>query len=95
MSVTDWVLGGCVVVLAVAALLLTARITIGPTTLDRIIAMDALIAVLICGLALDAAVRRSTDTIPILLTLTVLGFVGSVSVARFTRGRTDIEGDPR
>lgn len=95
MSVMTIVLTGCTIVLGLSALLLAIRMTMGPTTLDRAIALDALIAVLICGLALEAAVDRHTTTLPILLVLTMMGFVGSVGVARFTRGKTDIEGEPR
>jgi multicomponent Na+:H+ antiporter subunit F len=83
----------CVVVLGVAALLLVARISMGPTMLDRIVALDVLVAVVICGLALEAAITRHTTTLPILVVLSLLGFVGSVSVARFTKGSDDVEAE--
>ena len=41
----------CVGILGVAALLLVVRISLGPTMLDRIVALDVLVAVVICGLA--------------------------------------------
>ena len=56
----------CVGILAVAALLLVVRISLGPTMLDRVVALDVLVAVMICGLALEAAVNRHTTTLPIL-----------------------------
>ncbi|WP_252274641.1 monovalent cation/H+ antiporter complex subunit F [Nocardioides sp. LMS-CY] len=83
----------CVVVLGVAALLLVARISLGPTMLDRVVALDVLVAVVICGLALEAAVHRHTTTLPILVVLSLLGFVGSVSVARFSPGSDDVEAE--
>jgi multicomponent Na+:H+ antiporter subunit F len=89
------VLAVCMVVLGLSALLLVIRMTMGPTTLDRAITLDVLISILICGLALEAAIHQHTTTLPILLVLTLMGFVGSVSVARFTRGRTDVEGEHR
>jgi multicomponent Na+:H+ antiporter subunit F len=49
--------------------------------------------VVICGLALEAAVNRHATTLPILGVLSVLGFVGSVSIARFTRGSDDVEAE--
>ena len=87
------VLAVCVTVLGIAALLLVARISIGPTMLDRVVALDVLVAVVICGLALEAAVNRHTTTLPILGVLSLLGFVGSVSIARFTRGSDDVEAE--
>jgi multicomponent Na+:H+ antiporter subunit F len=83
----------CVAFLTVAALLLVARISLGPTMLDRVVGLDVLVAVVICGLALEAAVRRHTTTLPILGVLSLLGFVGSVSIARFTPGSDDVEAE--
>lgn len=79
----------CVAMLTVSALLIVARITLGPTMLDRVVALDVLVAVLICGLALEAAIHRHDTTLPILVVLSLLGFVGSVSIARFTRSSDD------
>lgn len=87
------VLGICVVMLGLSALLLLVRISLGPTMLDRVVALDVLVAVVICGLALEAAVHRHTTTLPILGVLSLLGFVGSVSIARFTRGSDDVEAE--
>lgn len=81
----------CGAVLGCSALLLVVRISLGPTMLDRIVALDALVAVVICGLALEAAVHQHTTTLPILVVLSLLGFVGAVSVARFSPGSDDVE----
>jgi multicomponent Na+:H+ antiporter subunit F len=88
------VLAVCVGTLAVAAALLVIRLTIGPTLLDRAIALDAIVTVVICGLVIEAAVNRHTTTLPILLVLTMVGFVGSVSIARFAARSTDEEAGP-
>jgi multicomponent Na+:H+ antiporter subunit F len=83
----------CVAMLGVAALLLVARISLGPTMLDRVVALEVLVAVVICALGLEAAIHRHTTTLPILVVLSLLGFVGSVSIARFTRGSDDVEAE--
>jgi multicomponent Na+:H+ antiporter subunit F len=83
----------CVGMLGIAALLLVTRISWGPTMLDRIVALDVLLAVVICGLALEAAVHRHTTTLPIVVVLSLLGFIGSVSIARFTPGSDDVEAE--
>lgn len=83
----------CATMLAVAGFLLVMRTTIGPTLLDRTIALDVLVAVLICSVALEAAFNRHAYTLPILLVLSLLGFVSSVSIARFTKGSDDIEAE--
>ncbi len=83
----------CGVMLTIAALLLLARVAKGPTTLDRILALDVLIAAAICIIGLEAAVKQHTTTVPILVVLSLLGFVGAASVASFSRGSETIEED--
>lgn len=82
-----------VAMLTIAAVCTVARMTMGPTLLDRAVAFDVFVAIGICALAFEAALNRHTFTLPILLVLTLLGFVGSVSVARFTHGSDDIEAE--
>ncbi|NDK92331.1 cation:proton antiporter [Gordonia desulfuricans] len=69
--------------LLIAAILVTARILLGPTTLDRLVALDALIAVCMCGLAAWAAYSGDTTVVPGIVALSLVSFVGSVAVARF------------
>lgn len=80
-------------VLALSALMVTARITRGPTMLDRAMSFDVLVTITIMGIALDAALRRDAENLPLLLVATLLGFVGSVSVARFSPGSDDLDSD--
>ncbi|MGY4719846.1 monovalent cation/H+ antiporter complex subunit F [Naumannella huperziae] len=82
------------VIIAVAAAMLSAaavltlfRLARGPGTLDRVVAGDVVIAILICGLALEAALNRHVTTLPVILVLALLGFAGSLSVARFAADR--------
>jgi multicomponent Na+:H+ antiporter subunit F len=81
-------------ILGISAVLVVLRMTLGPTMLDRAISFDVLAAVLLAGIALDVAADRDADAVPILLVLTLLGFVGSVSIARFFPGSDDVD-EPR
>jgi multicomponent Na+:H+ antiporter subunit F len=85
-----WVSAG---LLGLAALLVAVRITRGPTTLDRAIAFDVIVAIAIGGIVVDAALRRDAENLPLLLVATMLGFVGSVSIARFSPGSDDVEAE--
>jgi multicomponent Na+:H+ antiporter subunit F len=80
-----------IVVAAVVAVLLSAavalaltRIVRGPSILDRIVALDVLLAVVVCAIAAEAAITEDATSLPILVVLSILGFIGSVSVARFS-----------
>ncbi|WP_329108467.1 monovalent cation/H+ antiporter complex subunit F [Micromonospora sp. NBC_01699] len=69
--------------LSVAALLALYRIVRGPSLLDRVVATDLLLAVLVGAVGTEAAVNRHATTLPILVVLAILGFVASVGIVRF------------
>lgn len=82
--------------LAVAALLLVVRITIGPTILDRSVALDVLVAVTVCATGLYVARTEVTFALPMLVVLAGCGMVGAVSVARYASRSDDLgAGDQR
>lgn len=71
------------VLLLTAAVLTTARILLGPTSLDRVVALDVLVALCMCGLAAWAAYSGDSTVIPAIVALSLLSFIGSISIARF------------
>ena len=73
--------------LSVAAVLTVIRMSRGPSSLDRVVAADVLIAVVIATSALDAILNDHSTTLPVMLVLSLLGFAGSVSIARFVADR--------
>jgi multicomponent Na+:H+ antiporter subunit F len=81
-----WVAGTA---LTAAALLVLVRIVRGPTMLDRVIATDVLVAVIVCAVGVEAAVFRHGTTRPVLLTVSLFAFISAVSVARFIVPDTD------
>jgi multicomponent Na+:H+ antiporter subunit F len=76
------------VMLGVAALLGMVRMLMGPSILDRALSVDVLIASALTGTGAYAAFHRDPTVLPTLLVLSLLGFVGSVSIAKFVARRT-------
>jgi multicomponent Na+:H+ antiporter subunit F len=83
-------------VLAVTAVILTLaaagaiiRIARGPSLLDRVLASDVLLAILGAALCIDMAVNRHLNNLMLLVALSVVGFIGSVTVARFVADRRE------
>ncbi|NRQ36652.1 cation:proton antiporter [Nonomuraea sp. NN258] len=64
------------------------RVGRGPTMLDRAVALDVLTSLSMCGVGAFAVAWDDYSDLPILLVLSLLGFVGSVSIARFFSGRS-------
>ncbi|CAB4942213.1 unannotated protein [freshwater metagenome] len=86
-----WVLVAAGAMLAVAAALLVVRLTVGPTILDRSVALDVLVAVTVCATALHVAHTGVTYVLPVLVVLAGCGLVGPVSVARYASRSDDLE----
>jgi multicomponent Na+:H+ antiporter subunit F len=59
------------------------RIVRGPSTLDRIVATDVLLAATAGAIATEAAYTRDATGLPILLGMSLLGAIGSIAVGRF------------
>ena len=88
-----WVLLATAAMLGVAGLLTVIRLTIGPTILDRSVALDVLMAITIAGIVLYAVNTETTSTLPVLVVLSMVGFVGSVAIARYASGTDDVEAE--
>lgn len=71
------------VLLAAGALLAVVRMERGPSMLDRTVAFDVLTTALVGAVAVETALSRRTESVPILVALSIVGFIGSVTIARF------------
>ncbi len=75
------------VAFAAAALLTVWRIIVGPSILDRAVASDVLLTLVICALGAEMALNQHTRTLPVLLIVAAVGVFGSISIARFVARR--------
>lgn len=82
---------GCLI-LAVSAVLIVVRIERGPSMLDRTISLDMLVSIVIAALALWSGATGRTDLVNVLVVLALVGFVGSVTLARFVAVEPEDEG---
>ena len=72
--------------LGLGVLFTLVRLALGPSLLDRVVATDAMLVIVSAGLAVYAALTRDPTVVPVLVVVALLGFVGSVSVARYIGG---------
>lgn len=93
MTMDDFCLYGAAGVLVVSAVLVLLRTVIGPTVLDRAVGLDTLSAICLAAIAVDAAQHHDGEFLPILLLLALVGFTGSVCLARFAGGGEEISGE--
>lgn len=76
--------GVCLAFLVISALGAVYRIAKGPSILDRAIATDVLLITVSIGLCVQMAMTGSTSYIIFVVVASLIGFVGSVTVSRFT-----------
>ena len=102
-DLADTLLAGVVnialLVLSAAFLITVARVVIGPTLPDRVLALDALISIAIGFIAVIGIRTGFALYVDIAIALGLVGFLATVALARFTfvRGKTeeDVEEERR
>ena len=77
------------VMIGVAALCFAYRLIVGPGLSDRVIGLDGLIIVGVAGVALRAMSTGDGSFLPVLVVVTLVGFVSTAASARFIEGRVD------
>lgn len=70
------------VLLALAAIGFTVRLLLGPSVADRLVAVDGLLVLVMCALAVDAARTGHAWFVDAALVIGLLGFVGTGVAAR-------------
>jgi multicomponent Na+:H+ antiporter subunit F len=75
------------VLLCAAAALTLVRMLRGPDTLDRIVALDVLVVLIVAAAAVYIAIYRDGSNIPLLAAVALLGFVGSATATRLAERR--------
>lgn len=73
-------------IISLGALFALIRFIKGPTTSDRVVALDTLSAMLIAVLVLLALIFDRYIYIDVSLIYAVLGFIGIITIARYLEG---------
>ena len=70
------------VILTLAGFAFLYRLLIGPSVADRVVALDGLLMVVMCGILVDVADGSSFISIDTVLVVSVVAFVGTGVLAR-------------
>jgi multicomponent Na+:H+ antiporter subunit F len=78
----------CLGVLAVAAILALLRaVRPGVSLADRVVALDVFLTIIVTGIAVAAIRAGSALFLDVLVVVSLLGFVATITVARFIERR--------
>ena len=89
----DWALTLALAILSISMLLTVARVILGPTLPDRVLALDMLVAIAIGFIAVLGIRTGQTLYADIAIALGLVGFLATVAFARFILQRRSIEED--
>lgn len=81
LALAGWI---SMILLALGALGALYRIIRGPALLDRAIAVDVILIVFSSGLTVWMALNDSTDHMVLVVVASLIGFISSATLARFT-----------
>jgi multicomponent Na+:H+ antiporter subunit F len=76
-------IGATFVVLLLAAIGFFVRLLRGPSLPDRIIGIEGLVIVGVSAIAVQAMASGGGAFLPVLVVITLVGFVGTAAAARF------------
>ncbi len=80
MMIFFWVM---VILISLSMLAFIYRLIIGPSTPDRVVALDSIGVALICMVALISVLAESSFFLEIILLLAILAFIGTVAFSKF------------
>ncbi|HIY64867.1 MAG TPA: sodium:proton antiporter [Candidatus Agrococcus pullicola] len=81
--------------ISAALILCLVRLVQGPGAVDRVVATDVLLSLLVAALAIEAAINQHMHTIPLMVITSMLAFSSTVAMARFVAVRNDLVGRER
>ncbi|UJA05693.1 monovalent cation/H+ antiporter subunit F [Acinetobacter johnsonii] len=87
MTILPYALGICLIAVTISMLLCLIRLIIGPSIVDRLLALDTLFLNAICLITILGIYWASTSLFEGALLVAMLGFVSTAALARyFTSG---------
>lgn len=79
----DIILYSALVVASISLILVLIRAVIGPTTSDRILALDTLGMMLVAMIGMIMMLQETVVYADIALVVAIIGFVGTVAMSKF------------
>ncbi|GAA3967344.1 hypothetical protein FOF52_10600 [Thermobifida alba] len=92
MTVLEWVYAATFAMLGVGVLFALHRLVRGPSVLDRIVCLNAVSVLVVSAIAVGSALRGGAAYVGLMVTVALLGFVGTLTAARFAERRAHDRG---
>ncbi|WP_017594314.1 monovalent cation/H+ antiporter complex subunit F [Nocardiopsis potens] len=87
MNVLDYAMAATAAMLSVSAGLALYRLVRGPSVLDRTVSLSTVSVLLVSFIGLEIAYRGDTAYIGVMVSIALLGFIATLTAARFAERR--------
>ncbi|AVP35722.1 cation:proton antiporter [Staphylococcus felis] len=84
--VTHYLLSAALIIFAISLVVVLFRLIKGPTTADRVVAFDAMSAILMCTVGALSLVFETFSFLDSVLLIAIISFLSSVTISRFIEG---------
>lgn len=79
----------CGAMVALGAIFALIQVERGPSMLERVVALDVITAAVLAAVAILSGHTLRSDLVPVLVVISLIGFIGSVTIARFAARESD------
>ncbi|MDO5495964.1 MAG: monovalent cation/H+ antiporter complex subunit F [bacterium] len=86
-----WLYVLCLAILVISSVVVMFRVEKGPSMLDRAVSVDIITAGLVGFTAIFSVLMDRTDLLSIIVALALVGFLSTVTVARFAANESDVD----
>lgn len=86
MTITYMLLSASIVIFAISVVIVLFRLIKGPTTADRVVAFDAISAILMSTVGVLSLIFETVSFLDSVLLIAIISFLSSVTISRFIEG---------
>ncbi|MGV3243325.1 monovalent cation/H+ antiporter complex subunit F [Staphylococcus sp. 11261D007BR] len=85
-TITYMLLSASIVIFAISVVIVLFRLIQGPTTADRVVAFDAISAILMSTVGVLSLIFETVSFLDSVLLIAIISFLSSVTISRFIEG---------
>ncbi|GGI29781.1 MULTISPECIES: Na+/H+ antiporter Mnh2 subunit F [Staphylococcus] len=92
-TITEYLLSGALIIFAISLVIVLFRLIKGPTTADRVVAFDAMSAILMSTVGVLSLLFKTFSFLDSVVLIAIISFLSSVTISRFMEGGNVFNGN--
>ncbi|RIL96328.1 monovalent cation/H+ antiporter complex subunit F [Staphylococcus chromogenes] len=92
-TITEYLLSGALIIFAISLVIVLFRLIKGPTTADRVVAFDAMSAILMSTVGVLSLLFKTFSFLDSVVLIAIISILSSVTISRFMEGGNVFNGN--